>query len=110
MSADERTDTAEKISARYDYSRNGSGFSYTFLEFGSTGCSACRQMEAVMKTVRERYPGRVNVVFIDAAGIGNQDLMDYYGIVTQIILDRNGQERYRLNGVITAEELAVHFE
>lgn len=108
-----KSDVAERISEEFDYSRNGLGYSCTFLEFGSTGCSACRQMQAVMETVRSEYPEKVNVVFINTANAGNLDMADYYGIVTiptQVLLDRSGKEYYRHSGYISAEELSVHFK
>ena len=45
----------ESINRKYNYAENGGGYDYTFLEFGSTGCQACRQMEVVMEEVRTRY-------------------------------------------------------
>lgn len=108
-----KSDVAGKISEEFDYGRNGLNYSCTFLEFGSTGCSACRQMQAVMETVRSEYPEKVNVVFINTADAGNMDIADYYGIVTiptQVLLDRSGKEYYRHSGYISAEELSVHFK
>lgn len=108
MPRSEREMTAEMIAESYDYRHNGLSFSYTFLEFGSTGCSACRQMERVMETIRTQLPNRVKVVFVDVARKENQNLADYYGIATiptQVILDQSGQECYRHNGFISAEEL-----
>lgn len=113
MSRSEKSITAEKIAESYDYRHNGLRFSYTFLEFGSTGCSACRQMEHVMETVRAEYQNRVNVVFVNVARKENQNLVDYFGIATiptQVILDRSGQECYRHNGYIPADELAKQFK
>lgn len=43
------------ITKNYDYSRNGENYEYTFLEFGSTGCQACRQMEGVMEEIKSKY-------------------------------------------------------
>ena len=42
----------ESISRKYNYVKNGGSYDYTFLEFGSTGCHVCRQMEKVMEEVR----------------------------------------------------------
>ena len=103
---------AEQIAARYDYRQNQLPYSCTFLEFGSTGCSACRQMERVMETVRTQHAGRVQVVFVNVSRKENQELAEYFGIATiptQVLLDRSGAEYYRHNGYISAEELAKHF-
>lgn len=113
MTGSRQAAVAETISERYNYSRNGLDWSVTFLEFGSTGCSACRQMQQVMEKVRSRYPGKVNVVFIDVAEAGNMDIVDYYGIVTipaQILLERDGEEFYRHNGYISAEDLSAQID
>ncbi|VAW22986.1 hypothetical protein MNBD_BACTEROID01-2382 [hydrothermal vent metagenome] len=32
----------------YNHSVNGLNYEITFLEFGATGCSACKRMESVM--------------------------------------------------------------
>lgn len=103
----------DSISAMYDYSANDMGYSYTFLEFGSTACSACRQMQDVMKTIRESFPRTVNVVFVNVTQSSSQAMCDYYGkvgIPTQVLLDRNGKEFYRHTGYIPAGELSVHFK
>lgn len=110
--ADEKAAISEKVSGLFDYTGNGKDYSYTFLEFGSTGCISCRQMEKVMETIRSEYQDVVNVVFINVALKENQDLAEYYGIVTiptQVLLDRNGKEYYRHHGYIPAEELSRNF-
>lgn len=108
-----RASISETVSSRFNYSRNGLEYTFTFLEFGSTSCSACRQMQEVMETIRSRYPGKVNVVFINVADAGNLDIVDYYGIVTipaQVLLGRDGNEFYRHNGYISADELSEFFK
>jgi thioredoxin 1 len=39
---------AAYIDSAYNYSKNGLEYEMTFLEFGATGCVACRKMESVM--------------------------------------------------------------
>jgi len=34
------------IDSLYNYSANGFNYEITFLEFGATGCSACKRMES----------------------------------------------------------------
>lgn len=111
MSGTSRAAVAEQTAQRYNYLQNGQPYTCTFLEFGATGCSACRQMEAVMETIRTRYPNRVQVVFVHVGRKENQDLVDYYGIATiptQVLLDREGKEYYRHTGYLPADELIPH--
>lgn len=111
MSEDIRTAVADEISRAYAYSRNGAPYTCTFLEFGATGCSACRQMETVMETIRTRYPDRVQVVFVHVGRKEHQQLVDYFGIATiptQVLLDRDGKEYYRHTGYLSADELIPH--
>ncbi len=104
---------ADSIAKRYDYTQNGESYQYTFLEFGSTGCHACRQMEGVMEEIKTKYIGKVKVVFINLREPENRDLGDYYGIATiptQVLLDKTGKEFFRHEGFYSAEELSEHFK
>lgn len=109
---DARKDAVENmLSERFDYNSNGEGYLYTFLEFGSTGCSSCRQMQEVMREIKASCPS-VNVVFIDVALKENLDISEYFGIAaipTQVLLDKSGKEYYRHTGFIPAKDLAEHF-
>lgn len=101
------------VDSAYNYVSNGQHYKLTFLEFGATGCSSCRRMEEVMTQVRERFPEKVNVIFINILLPENQDLMKYYGvsaIPTQVLLDREGVEYFRHSGVIAFEELTQNFK
>lgn len=96
------------VDSLYNYSNNGAEFEITFLEFGSTGCPACKRMESVMEDIATKYPHRVNVVFLNILIPENQLLMKYYGIAvipTQILLDKNGKEFFRHSGFISTGEL-----
>ena len=53
------------VDSLYNYTKNGGTYEVTFLEFGSTGCPACKRMESVMDEVRQKYPEKVNVVFLN---------------------------------------------
>ena len=101
------------IDSVYNYEKNVESYEITFLEFGSTGCSACKRMEKVMQEVHESYPDKVNVVFINVTIKENHDLLSYYGIAvipTQVLLDKTGKEFFRHSGYIPAKELITHFE
>lgn len=108
----EREKLSETIDSLYNYVGNNSNYSITFLEFGAIGCTACRQMEAVMNEVNTSYQGQINVVFLNILKPVNQELMKYYGISaipTQILLDSTGTEYFRHTGFISTENLATQF-
>lgn len=103
-----RDTVADHITKNYNYSQNRENYEYTFLEFGSTGCYACRQMEGVMEEIKSKYGSKVKVVFVNVMKKENQVFSDYYGIAvipTQILLDKNGKEFFRHSGFYSTEEL-----
>lgn len=62
-----------------------------------------------MEEMQSKYPGRVNVVFMNILKPESQNLMKLYGIVaipTQVILDKNGKEFFRHTGYISTQELS----
>lgn len=100
------------VDSLYNYSSNGLNYEITFLEFGATGCSACKRMESVLEEIQNKYPKRVNVVFLNVLKSESQNLMKLYGIAvipTQVLLDKTGKEYYRHTGYITTEELENTF-
>jgi thioredoxin 1 len=101
------------IDSVYNYEKNSGSFEITFLEFGSTGCSACKRMEKVLKEIQDLYPNKVNVVFINVTKKENHDLLRYYGIAvipTQVLLNKTGKEFFRHSGYLSTKELITHFE
>lgn len=103
-----RDSITDDLSKLYNYEKNGDPYEYTFLEFGSVGCSSCKKMEDVMKDIREKYGNKVKVVFINVAKKENQNLSQYFGISlipTQILLNRTASEYFRHSGYISTEEL-----
>lgn len=100
------------VDSLYNYTANGLQYEVTFLEFGSTGCPACKRMESVMEEVRLKYPAQVNVVFLNILKPENQLLMKYYGIAvipTQVLLDRAGKEFFRNSGFISTGDMEKEF-
>lgn len=96
------------IDSAFNYTVNGKSYQVTFLEFGANGCSACMRMETEMDNIRQKYPERVNVLFVNILMPDNQKLMKYFGIAaipTQVLLDREGKEFFRHTGYISSEEL-----
>ena len=103
---------AAKVDSAYNYKKNGLNYLVTFLEFGATGCSSCKQMESVMEDIRKLYPGKVNVQFKNVRLKENQTFMEYFGVVvipTQVLLDREGKEFFRHTGVLTTDEMIKIF-
>ena len=66
-----------------------------------------------MEEVKQKYPDKVNVVFLNILKPENQMLMKYYGIAaipTQILLDKNGKEYFRHTGFIEPSDLNIKFK
>jgi thioredoxin 1 len=104
---------AAYIDSVYNYENNQAGYAITFLEFGATGCISCRKMERVMREVKESYPHKVNVRFINVMLPDNQDMMKYFGIAaipTQVLLDSSGKEAFRHTGIFSTEDLENEFQ
>ena len=102
-----------QIDSVYNYGKNSKSYEITFLEFGSTGCSACKRMEKVLQEIKDLYPTKVNVVFINVTKKENHDLLRFYGIAvipTQVLLDKTGKEFFRHTGYISSNELRMHLE
>ena len=103
---------SQHIDSAYNYQKNGTGYTMTFLEFGATGCISCRKMEIVMKEVKEKYPQKVNVKFFNILLPENQDMMKYFGIAaipTQVLMDSSGKEVFRHTGYFSTAELEKEF-
>jgi len=78
----------------------------TFVELGSEGCKPCEAMKPVMESVRQRFPGQVEVVFHDVrkdpAMAGKYRIML---IPTQVFLLPDGKEFFRHEGFFPLEEV-----
>jgi thiol-disulfide isomerase/thioredoxin len=104
---------AQFVDSAFNYKRNGKGYKMTFLEFGATGCIACKMMETVMEKVKISYPGEIQVNFINVLIPASQDLMKYYGVVaipTQVLLNNEGEEVFRHSGYYSFNELTKEFQ
>ncbi len=100
----------QAIQTKYNYVENGLKYDFTFLEFSSTGCTVCKQMEPVLEEVRNSDKANVNVVFLHIMKSENIDMLKFYGISAvpmQVLLDRQGNEFYRHYGYISADEILV---
>jgi len=100
------------INLNYNYVKNGQLFEYTLLEFGSTGCTVCKQMEPVLDEIRNLPNPRIKVDFLNIMKPENLSLMKFYGILAvpmQILLDSQGKEFFRHYGFIATSELENMF-
>ncbi|MBE2219440.1 MAG: thioredoxin family protein [Ignavibacteria bacterium] len=83
----------------------------TFVELGSVNCIPCRQMQPVMRSIEDKYAGRVKVVFHDVWK--DKSAAPKYGIQlipTQVFLDENGKEFFRHEGFFAEEEIVKLLE
>ena len=105
----EATIAVEKqIETKYNYLQNKQLFEFTLLEFGSTSCTVCKQMEPVLEEMRKLENPKVNVVFLNIMHPENLSMMKYFGISAvpmQILLDNQGKEFFRHYGFISVEKL-----
>lgn len=99
-----------QLDSAYNYTQNGKSFDFTLIEFGSTGCTVCKQMEPVLEEVRKFENPKVNVVFLNIMHPENLAMMKYFGISAvpmQILLDKTGKEFFRHYGFISAADLVA---
>lgn len=76
------------------------------VEFGSQECAECQQMNKVLEEVAPRLKGKVDIVRVDSdvhlAAVQHWRLRV---VPTQILVDAGGQELWRHEGALTADEL-----
>jgi len=80
----------------------------TFMELGSVRCIPCRKMEAVMKSVKEKFGSQIKVEFHDVWTPEGKPYAQKYHInliPTQIFFDENGKEYYRHEGYFPEDQL-----
>lgn len=68
----------------------------SLVDFGSTGCRPCDMLAPILETLKEKYAGKVNVLFIHVGQ--EQILAARYGvqtIPTQFFYDKDGKEVFR---------------
>jgi thioredoxin 1 len=83
-------------------------YKVTFIELGSVRCIPCQQMQAVMKSIEQKYGSQVKVIFYDVWTDAGSPFGKQYGInaiPTQVFLDETGKEYFRHEGFFAEEEL-----
>lgn len=76
------------------------------LELGSEGCIPCEKMKPVMKKLKEKYGGRLEVIFVNVKK--DRDTGHRYGVMmipTQVFIDTSGKGFYRHVGYFSYEEI-----
>ncbi len=108
VNSETKLSVEDKIEEEYNYSKNGKSYDFTLLEFGSTGCTMCKQMKPILEEIKGWKNRKVNVVFMHIMKAENLSWMKYYGISAvpmQILLDNQGKEFFRHYGVISASDI-----
>lgn len=98
----------ELIATKYNYTKNGLDYEFTILEFGSTGCTICKQMETELGKIKRSKSNKINVVFLNTNYLENQNFVKFYGISAipmQVMLNKNGVEFFKHYGFISAEDM-----
>ncbi len=68
----------------------------SLVDFGSTGCVPCDMLAPILETLKAKYAGKLNVVFVHVGQ--EQVLAARYGVKTipmQFFYDKDGKERFR---------------
>lgn len=71
----------------------------SLVDFGSTGCRPCDMLAPILETLKEKYSGKVNVLFVHVGQ--EQILAARYGIQSipmQFFYDKDGKEVFRHTG------------
>ena len=78
----------------------------SLVDFGSTGCVPCDMMAPILETLREKYNGKVNVLFIH---VGEEPILasrySVQSIPVQIFFDKTGKEVFRHVGFFAQEQI-----
>jgi thioredoxin 1 len=78
----------------------------SLVDFGSTGCRPCDMLAPILEALKEKYAGKLNVLFIHVGQ--EQILASRYGIQTipaQVFFDKNGKEVFRHIGFFPQDEI-----
>jgi thiol-disulfide isomerase/thioredoxin len=78
----------------------------TMVDFGASGCRPCDMMTPVLASLKTKYEGRVNVLFVHVRE--QQILATRYGIESipvQVFFDKAGKETFRHVGFFPQEEI-----
>lgn len=78
----------------------------TFASFGADTCIPCQKMVPVREAVREKYDGKVNVVYVH---VGKEQILasryGVQGIPFMLFFDADGREVFRHTGMLSQEQI-----
>lgn len=97
----------------FNYTKNGEDFEFTLLQFRSSGCTICKQMEPELEKIKNASAKKVNVTVLNVMNVNSLNVMKYFGISavpTHLILDNQGNEIFRKYGFVPAEELLLKMQ
>lgn len=78
----------------------------TLVDFGATGCRPCEMMAPILETLKKKYEGKANVVFVNVRE--DQILGARYAIRSipvQVFYDKDGKETFRHVGFFAQAEM-----
>lgn len=78
----------------------------SMIDFGASGCRPCDMMAPVLETLRTKYEGKANVLFIHVRE--QQILASRYGVQSipiQVFFDKDGKEVFRHTGFFPQDEI-----
>lgn len=78
----------------------------TMASFGADSCKPCQMMKPIREAIREKYDGRLNVIYVHADR--DQVLASRYGIrgiPHMIFFDAKGSEIHQQAGMMTEEQI-----
>ena len=78
----------------------------SLVDFGSQGCRPCEMLAPILETLKTKYAGKANVVFVSVRE--EQILSSRYGIQAipvQVFFDKDGKEVFRHVGFIPQDEI-----
>ncbi len=101
------------VDSLFNYTKNKNDFDFTLLQFKSSGCTLCKQMEPELETLKKDRSANINVAVINIMNPNSQQVMKHFGITavpTHLILDKEGKEIFRKYGFIPASELKLQLK
>ncbi len=78
----------------------------SLVDFGADGCRPCDMMTPILQTLRQKYEGKLNVLFVHVRQ--HPILASRYGIQSipvQIFFDASGKEVFRHEGFFPQDEI-----
>lgn len=78
----------------------------SLVDFGASGCRPCDMMAPILRDIKKKYEGKLNVIFVHVRK--KQVLAARYGIQgipVQIFFDREGKEVFRHTGFFSQNEI-----